>query len=208
MIASIPIVRRIASVAKEMIVDRFWPRPVSGHYISDVCHKRRSVIHTAVGFALSAFGALEVNLGLLFGVIVGAYNSRYAAERAFGSIRTFEGKKEMLEAAAAAYFLEYEDDDLQAEFNTARKRWREAATFRNEIAHGLVARWRNPAGEILGFTLQPGMWDFRKTNYVGGLEYDVQYSYSAKELRLFGHAFIQLAIEAEDLTDRWSTARC
>ncbi len=60
------------------------------------------------------------------------------AARVFGSIRTFEGRLEVLKSAADLYFRQHHVP-FEAEFRKlAKGLWRDFGARRNELAHGVV----------------------------------------------------------------------
>lgn len=97
------------------------------------------VLYAAVGRALSNWSALENTLGSIFSMLVTPSEGEIAS-RAFGSILTFRGKKEMIEAAAEAFFFTYPDTDGKVEpyLKDLLTETHKFSNRRNEIAHGIV----------------------------------------------------------------------
>jgi hypothetical protein len=95
--------------------------------------------YCAVGRSLSTWGLLEDQLAILFATFldVGGVGMT-AAVRSFGSIITSNSRSDVLSSAAEAYFAVHKEPVLQAEFKTLMRRYRKAASRRNEIAHGVV----------------------------------------------------------------------
>jgi hypothetical protein len=160
------------------------------------------MVYAWVGRALSAWERHEAKLGVLFAsFLVQKEANALPAIRPYFSVRTFEGRAEMLRAASAAYFSENPNEPLQGEFKSLIS---EAIAFsprRNEIAHGIVVKFgRTPderarPGDTFG--LEPTFATFRQRN----LENDAIYCYCSRELRYFRDEFNILADAAEKFSD-------
>ena len=92
-------------------------------------------LHAAVGSALDSWEKLEIFLAHLFDTLVEAKTA--AAMRAYGTIQGAEGRRQAIEAAASSFFR-FRPDPLIADVFTLTKAYRSAATYRNNIAHGIT----------------------------------------------------------------------
>ena len=109
-------------------------------------------LYTAVGRALSMWGSFETRLGLLFGQFMLTESPEMAA-RVFGAIRTFEGRLDLLKAAADLYFRLYTMTETETRFkNLSNGPWRVFGARRNELAHGEV----QPYGVFRKIAAPPG----------------------------------------------------
>ncbi len=105
--------------------------------------KDETTLYAAIGRALTAWSELEERFASIFACLVVAGEPEPAA-RAYGSVLTFRGQKEMIAAAAEAFFFLYpnegrnEGSQLQAALGELLTEAGNFAPRRNEIAHGLV----------------------------------------------------------------------
>lgn len=121
-------------------------------------------IWTAVGAAISAWGEYEAALGRLFTIFIAGDFPSPQAKRAFGGIRTFEGRRELLRGASEAFF-HYQKGTLeeQVRFKAIFTVSWDAAARRNDLAHGITMAF-TPEGksEPNGFCLMPSYYDSSK----------------------------------------------
>lgn len=96
-------------------------------------------IWTSVGYALTRWEELEWMLARMFDTLVESPPNNVAAIRAYGAVRTFEGRHAMLRQAAQAFFMKYEAPTIEKDFNRLLGSTLQFAARRNDIAHGLVA---------------------------------------------------------------------
>jgi hypothetical protein len=170
-----------------------WDRPPPV-IVGDVDN---NITYAAVGRALSNWEAFEGYMSLIFSVIVGAGHDSLAASRAYGSVVSFNGRHEMLVAAAEAYFSNYTDANLQISLAAILKEAKLASPRRNEIAHGIVQPISGGHPSIT-YALVPAYYATNKRN----LDRSPKYAYSSVEIMSFGHKFNGLAEPASDfLTD-------
>jgi hypothetical protein len=94
--------------------------------------------YAAVGRALSQWEKFEGELSELFAVFAGGVPTSLPAVRAYGSIQTFRGRADMIEAAAEGFFVVFPNDDLAGRIGKLLERARNYSPRRNEIAHGVV----------------------------------------------------------------------
>ena len=107
------------------------PWPESGDDNEDVTF-------AAVGRALTEWARFETALSRLFAGFIAIDRDSKAARRAFGAVRTFEGRMDMIRAAAISYFSHFPDEPLKATWDDLAKRAKLFGERRNEIAHGAV----------------------------------------------------------------------
>jgi hypothetical protein len=109
-------------------------------------------LYEAVGLALSKWNSFEEEMSGIFCAMVADRAHFFPARRAFGAIRTFEGRSDMLRLVAEIYFTAYERPeisrlapvtDLRAELKNLIKEWKDYNSRRNEIAHGVVKSFPN-----------------------------------------------------------------
>jgi hypothetical protein len=108
---------------------RPWPK--SGDEDDDTLYRH-------VGRFLSLWEKYEASLAFLFSSFFGPLPVSAPARRAFFSVRTFEGRAEMLRAASSSHFESRPSYVLTERFKDIL---RDALSFsprRNDIAHGLV----------------------------------------------------------------------
>ena len=96
-------------------------------------------LYSSVGRALSAWEGFEHHLATLFGFFVsGSSDTNTPARRAYGSVVSFQGRKQMLEAAAEAYFASRPNHQMSHRVTDLLKKAENFSARRNEIAHGRV----------------------------------------------------------------------
>ena len=151
-----------------------------------------------VGRALTEWETLESYLGLIFGIFVGASRDTEPAMRAYGSVLTFRGRADMLEAAGLAFYL-ISPHPSQVFFAEILKQSRGFSARRNEIAHGIVQLyfqdWRQPN---IGSALGPSRHATNKQKLVPSLDQTSvtsvpSYAYTSLELLRFTRDFHLLA---------------
>ena len=150
----------------------------------------------AVGEALTEWNEFEHHLANLFCDLIGlgilAMASSRSAARAFGSVRTFEGRLEMIQAASEVYATVSKFPVLQTLTKPTATKWRGFAERRNEIAHGTVQKFVTGSSTqwepTLGFCVMPFWYEFRKYR----LDTKHVYFYGSTELRYFANQFKQL----------------
>jgi len=129
--------------------------------------KTEQEIYYAVGRALDIWNNVENVFGVLFTDLNGLALGGEAMHRAFGSVITFRGKADMLAAAGEVYFHKNPHSGNEQRFSWALERGLGFSARRNEIAHGIVARYRwflpsRIKGKQIGFVLGPSMFSTGK----------------------------------------------
>src|SRR5882724_13442258 len=102
-------------------------------------------LHAAVGSALTSWEKLEIFLAHLFDALVEAKSG--AAFRAYGTIQGVEARRRAIEAAASSFFR-FRPDPLLANIFALTKSYSNTATYRNNIAHGIIISMRTEVNEI------------------------------------------------------------
>jgi len=181
----------------------------------------KGTLFAAVGSALSAWEGLEGRMAHIFENLVSPEGSSLAALRAYGSVLTFRGKGEMINAAANAAFFLSPNDQLEKDLKSLISEAGRFAARRNEIAHGRAGQHyaRAPLFRVLayptgpltvpaGYILGPPEYATNKTTLRPGrvlLEtayHAPAYAYSSVEILVFQSHFERLTEEARKLTFR------
>jgi hypothetical protein len=149
-----------------------------------------------VGQFLSFWEKYEAALAYLFSAFLGGLPISEPARRAFFSVRTFEGRAEMLRAASAAYFDRRPNEDLQGRFKEILSQSISLSPRRNEITHGFVdsfateddwKRWGH-SDNYNTFALYPSIASFRERD-LGGIP---SYCMTSKEISYFYDYMVRL----------------
>jgi hypothetical protein len=159
----------------------------------------------AMGQALSNWTELELKLASLFATLVtSADHTMGGPMLAFGSIRTFEGRSEMLQSAAMWFFnrhkslseasrtLEYSPSSIsnwQQAFEELRRTADQFASRRNDIAHGVVNEMPRSRKRRAEFALRPLFIEPKKYPLFSG---DPKFMYSSRELLYYASEFEKL----------------
>lgn len=156
----------------------------------------------------------------LFAGFMGAHSNSLPATRAYGSVLTFRGRADMVDAASEAYFLENKNVDLEKEVDTILVEARGFAARRNEIAHGIVknvqvgskpplaAKLQVPVMKSIGFAVVPSNYATNKVDLTGGhtlltpVVPRPKYTYSSKEIYELSEKFDALSARVRDLAQR------
>ncbi len=154
--------------------------------------------YAAVGHALSRWECLETSIALCFSAIVGALMNQ-SAMRAYGTVASFSGRRDMVKAAFDVF--ELRDHPKVAPFAPLLNRAGNFSARRNEIAHGVVTRVtvdNVPQGSYL----VPPRYNSNKHKYrepisMLGLG---DYAYTAAQIHEYAQHFHDLHIEASRLS--------
>jgi hypothetical protein len=187
--------------------------PVNNAYdkppLPDAGEDDEAPLFEAIGRATTAWENFERSLMLVYTALLSPALYYLPIERAYGSVMSFSGRKEMVQAAAEALFYKFPDPvaekDLAKLIDLAGK----FSGRRNEIAHGIVKPYNSPSGPQLGVLLLPS--DYAKNKH--GLRDDVDpqiqygarfikptYAYGCPEIMHFEECFRGLAKEADRLS--------
>jgi hypothetical protein len=163
-------------------------------------------LYRAVGEALSTWEGVENELAQLFAAFVGAeanfknWEATIPAIRAYGSVISFNGRADMIDAAAKGYFFVTKtvSFDLgpsipETRYADLMKACRGFAARRNDIAHGMALLSLNEAGRVTGVYLQPGLFASKK-NPLGK---QPSYSYTTSQIRDFIKHFQELSFQVQ-----------
>ena len=157
-----------------------------------------------VGVALSTWENVELVFANMFSVFV--ESSSLAASRAYGAIASHSGRREALDNAAEIFFVsKLAKESVRADFRTLMKHFKDAATRRNEIAHGIVTALIVDDREH-GIFLMPPDYNSRKTSpEMRGIglgevsplfHLEADYRYVADDLKRFIERFDVLRVAA------------
>jgi hypothetical protein len=164
-------------------------------------------VWAAVGQALSAWARFEHEFGHLFAAFVAPDRWLPQIERAYGAIRTFEGRQHMVGAAAEAYFANFDLDFDQGkkDFRDIMKEAKEACKVRNNIAHGSVSMYLGTGN--IEYCLFPSYFDTPRRDKDNVAEF----IYNSTTISIFGKQFAELCGPICNLTrsvvDRRKTSR-
>jgi hypothetical protein len=154
-------------------------------------------IWTAVGAALSAWGEYEGVLGRLFTIFIAVEFPSPQAKRAFGAIRSFEGRRDLLRGSSEAFFHyrrgTYREQVL---FKAILRDASHAAERRNDLAHGIAMAF-TPEGksEPDGFCLMPSYYDSSKRD-----PNDIaDFAYESATIKKFASGFEDLITAPREL---------
>ena len=128
------------------------------------------ILYATVGHALTRWEAMEERLAHLFSILIGLHDPSEIAERAYGAVVTFRGRKEMIERAADLYFGLFPDATIKSMFDEAMLYAQGFAARRNEIAHGKVTSFLKP-DKTLEFLMQPPTYASNKIKWYGDINY-------------------------------------
>lgn len=154
-----------------------------------------STTYEAIGRALSAWEAFELDLSRIFGALVGANDGLLAAMRAYGSVLTFRGRNDMVKAAAGVFFLLQPNEDLQKDLKRLLDLSIDYSPRRNEIAHGIVLAYSAFfVGKDEGYCLGPTAYATNKQElqslsegYIIG--HRPRYCYASPQINAFRDRF-------------------
>jgi hypothetical protein len=154
-------------------------------------------IWTAVGAAISAWGEYESALGRLFTIFIAGEFPSPQAKRAFGEIRSFEGRRDLLRGASEAFFHYRRGTSReQVWFKAILKEASHAVERRNDLAHGIALAF-TPEGksEPNGFCLLPSYYDSSKRD-----PNDVaEFAYRSASINVFASGFKNLVNDPMEL---------
>ncbi|MDW3206837.1 MAG: hypothetical protein R8L07_14970 [Alphaproteobacteria bacterium] len=110
----------------------------------------KETVFQAVGEALSAWEGLEEQFAGIFATLMNP-DHPLAAKRAYGSVMSFRGRAELIEAAASAQFFLRQDEQLSSALSSQIVTARKFSPRRNEIAHGRVIPYFSMAYGPFGY---------------------------------------------------------
>lgn len=167
-------------------------------------------IYRAVGYALTKWEGVEIEMGTLFSVLTGGTEPWHyvPAVRAYGSVVSSVARAEMMKQAAEAFFRHFEMekgiwDETQpwkSEFQEIMKCYNGWVARRNDVAHGYVTESLHPDYStdeqpiISTYQLFPSHVSSKKWP----LDWEPHYKYVAKEIDNFAAAFKALDSQVAD----------
>jgi hypothetical protein len=122
------------------------------------------VVFTAVGQALSAWEAMEEEIARMFVTLVGGdMSSANPIRRAFGRVESSGTRRNMIFAAAEAYFGRHWDDrNVRLSFGRVLEAVSWASKRRDDVAHGIV-KGITLDGTRYGWFLFPANYNTERT---------------------------------------------
>jgi hypothetical protein len=175
-----------------------WDRPSIPIIGDETPHE----VYTAVGWALSGWEMLEMSLVGLFDSFIGIDLDSHASHRAYGAVTIWNIRRDMLRAAAEAYFLEFPNPALSKDIEETINLIDHCASRRNDIAHGIVLAYDeifgppSPLGGFRGWLLFPSLTSTKAIRVPFGAP---RYAYSANQINIFGQNFRNINPEVERL---------
>ena len=166
------------------------------------------ITFVAIGRALTAWENFEIEMSDLFAKFLGVRSDPLPASRAYGSVLTFRGRADMVQAAADAYFFTTPEPTIAAEVSEVLKQARGFSARRNEIAHGIVRQIQVPSRVIFnpkgggfqtmknwGFAVVASDYATNKTKLAPGQtllhgpQHKPTYTYTSVEIDFFARWF-------------------
>jgi len=144
----------------------------------------------------------------LFEALVHAEPDSQAGHRAYGSVMISNVRREMLVAAAEAYFAYFPHTELEKETSSVLKMHEKFVARRNDIAHGIVQvyeyRFRMPVGKKKSYCLFPAYTTTKAVELWGSnnLPFHPKYAYTSGAIREFATKFEALKIPVTALASR------
>jgi hypothetical protein len=175
------------------------PKPTSSTDSSET-------LYASVGQALSNWELVEQELGQIFAIFVGwpvfGNPLEEPALRAYGSVVSFNGRADMLEAASKAFFSQKPNPHIELKFRGLMAQTKGFSGRRNDIAHGRVEcilKNEHPwwtSDETFSNLLLPGLYASKK--YTRDCE--PMYVYTSKEILYFAYSFKFLSEKLHELS--------
>lgn len=162
----------------------FSPKP-----LATIGDEKDEITYTAIGRALSRWESAEIRVASLFALLI-AMPTPLPAIRAYGSVATFQVRKQMVLGAADSFFNTHPNDELHKKIKDLfSKYFDKAGSRRTEIAHGIVIS-KNPTKRKRQFFLAPAYYSSKNYDH----KFNPAYLYSSKEIGEYREAFEQLTI--------------
>jgi hypothetical protein len=193
-------VARTRAKSKQSPSPNPWDRPP----IPTTGDETADELYRAVGYALTGWEFLEIELAGLFDILIGKNLDSHASHRAYGSVTIWNVRSDMLRATADAYFLAFHNPPLQKCISDAINRVNYFASRRNDIAHGIVTsydefmRVTNPLGGFNGWLLFPA---YTSTKAMKEPFRFPKYAFSAEMINDFGAKFRSIRSTISELIE-------
>lgn len=176
--------------------------PLAKPALPEVGDWSEAKLYESVGRALTKWEAFEIELSTLFASLLGPSLDLTPAQRAYGSVISFQGRLSMVKAAAEAFFINYPKEDsaqlpgLVASYKLVIDRANALSGFRNRIAHGMVSEYTSPLGHVRGVALMPPSYALKHRQLgLRPLGSTVpEYAYTSGMIDFFGSKFWELRI--------------
>jgi hypothetical protein len=143
-------------------------------------------IYVSVGRSLSMWEYTESHFSRLFSRLITPGEGSPSGRRAYGSIASPNGRREMIDKSSSVFFSFFPNQGLETELKDTLKQYSDAASRRNDIAHGIVLQGVPNAGD--GYYLVCNMYTSKRALYG-----DSQYHYNSEIIESFSFAFNSLA---------------
>jgi hypothetical protein len=152
-------------------------------------------LFVAVGGALSSWQFVEDVIASIFEVLVAGTQGRWTyvnsmspAERAYGSVVSFDGRAGMVEAAAEAFFYVNHHHIYEARLKDLLKTCRGWSGRRNEVAHGRIA------GSPISLNLC-ALWPSEFSSRKRTIDHRAAFVYNSAQIKEFDRQFLDLHME-------------
>jgi len=185
---------------KESAASNPWDRPP----IPSIGDDTADEIYRAVGYALTGWEFLEIELAGLFDILIGVDLDSHASHRAYGSVTIWNIRRDMLQATSEAYFLSFNNPNLNKRIDDAIKLVDHYPPRRNDIAHGIVADYdrflqiSHPLGGFSGWLLFPA---YTSTKSMALPFKAPNYGFNAKIIADFGDKFRSIKPSISELIE-------
>ncbi len=181
-------------------IHEYWNSPAQ----KDGGDSNADIIYCSVGKALSSWERIEMILAQMFGLFVESDSE--AALRAYGFISSNTSRMQSLKAAAAIFASKQGVKFPMQDFCLLIKHVSDAASRRNEIAHGIVQSIVLD-GKECGFFLTPAIYNSRKVEPKTSdfwerakeqsatdpfIVFGLKYRYTSEDIEYFINLFDQL----------------
>lgn len=154
------------------------------------------ILLAAVGSALSAWQYVEDAIARIFESIltdctpkgeyvIGGVEYMTPAERAYGSIVSFDARAGMVQAAAEAFFEVHKNPQLHARLKKLLQSLRGWSARRNEVAHGQIG------GSPIDLSLC-ALWPWQSSMKKRGVDYRASFIYNSAQIKEFERQFFGL----------------
>lgn len=165
------------------------------------------VLYAAIGSALSSWQYVENAIANIFEWLVvegdprvNYVDSMSPAERAYGSVVSFDGRAGMVTAAADAFFDVHKHPSFHTRLSKLMEACRGWSGRRNEIAHGQVG------GSPVDLNLC-ALWPSEYSSRKRAVDYRARYVYNSAQIKEFGHRFLHLAETVRDFLSEFRAWR-
>jgi hypothetical protein len=157
-------------------------------------------IYRSVGHALTQWGYVETAFARLFSALIALDRDSHTARRAYGVVRTSEGRLQMMRAASDAYLNVFPNAEIQGKLHKVIGDAQRLVGARNEVAHGVVGPFYSTVDEPFRqreeYALFPSFEDSSKRS-VTETPY---FCYTANDIDRFAEEFASLAPKVTENT--------